>query len=286
MGEQLILSYRSRSSYHKPTQSQKALICNEPHKRTLGAAALGHVGFLRLHDQQRPTTNSDPPARPTNAPSSITTTTMSAATKQVTFGSGTREIALNKASKWYPAEDDALPKKVGFPAPWAMRSRLEVGMHEFLLRQEKGEAKRAQFRNGWDWSFAFGRGGGCCYASVHYRLCCGHELVLMPATGPQDAEAGCASPVAEARHRPDHPRRAIPGQTCRLPQAPRERCPSRYGPLQDQRRAPPPRQLPLRHCHLHLGRPGGRRCGQVRRQVLCSREGGQEDKGAEALQGR
>ncbi|KAF8538740.1 ribosomal protein L6e-domain-containing protein [Trichophaea hybrida] len=37
---------------------------------------------------------------------------MSAATKQVTFGSGTRDVALKKASKWYPAEDDAAPKKV------------------------------------------------------------------------------------------------------------------------------------------------------------------------------
>lgn len=39
---------------------------------------------------------------------------MSAATKNVTFGSGSREVALNKAAKWYPSEEDAAPKKVGF----------------------------------------------------------------------------------------------------------------------------------------------------------------------------
>lgn len=41
---------------------------------------------------------------------------MSAETKQVSFGSGasgSRALALNKASKWYPSQEDSEAKKVG-----------------------------------------------------------------------------------------------------------------------------------------------------------------------------
>lgn len=37
---------------------------------------------------------------------------MSAETKTVTFGSGSREIPVKKADKWYPAEDTPQLKKV------------------------------------------------------------------------------------------------------------------------------------------------------------------------------
>jgi len=39
---------------------------------------------------------------------------MSAENKQVTFGSGKREIPAQKASKWYPAEDEPVNKKVSY----------------------------------------------------------------------------------------------------------------------------------------------------------------------------
>jgi len=59
---------------------------------------------------------------------------MSAQTKQVTFGSGKREVAVNKASKWYPAEDDAQPKKVRKSIrPATLRSSLKPGAVLIIL---------------------------------------------------------------------------------------------------------------------------------------------------------
>lgn len=50
---------------------------------------------------------------------------MSAAeTKQVSYATGSRAIALNKASKWYPTQEDSAPKKVGF---LYMREQSQIG---------------------------------------------------------------------------------------------------------------------------------------------------------------
>ncbi|RPB15194.1 hypothetical protein P167DRAFT_533392 [Morchella conica CCBAS932] len=48
--------------------------------------------------------------------------------KSVPFGSGTREVPAQKASKWYPAEDESLPKKVRkTPRPTTLRPSLQPG---------------------------------------------------------------------------------------------------------------------------------------------------------------
>jgi large subunit ribosomal protein L6e len=53
---------------------------------------------------------------------------MSAETKQVTFGSGKREVAIKKASKWYPSQEDAEPKKVRKTIrPTTLRPSLKPG---------------------------------------------------------------------------------------------------------------------------------------------------------------
>ncbi|CCX10829.1 ribosomal protein L6e-domain-containing protein [Pyronema domesticum] len=59
---------------------------------------------------------------------------MSAATKNVTFGSGSREVALNKAAKWYPSEEDAAPKKVRKTIrPTTLRPTLQPGAVLIIL---------------------------------------------------------------------------------------------------------------------------------------------------------
>ncbi|KAI5805968.1 ribosomal protein L6e-domain-containing protein [Geopyxis carbonaria] len=63
-------------------------------------------------------------------------------TKQVTYGKSTREISLAKASKWYPTDPDAQPKKVGFS------SMMNSGVNWL------GNGRLA---DGWTWSKNIGR---------------------------------------------------------------------------------------------------------------------------------
>ncbi|KAG0125436.1 ribosomal protein L6e-domain-containing protein [Tuber indicum] len=59
---------------------------------------------------------------------------MSAENKQVTFGSGKREIPAQKASKWYPAEDEPVNKKVRkTQKPATLRPSLKPGAVLIIL---------------------------------------------------------------------------------------------------------------------------------------------------------
>ncbi|CUS06729.1 unnamed protein product [Tuber aestivum] len=59
---------------------------------------------------------------------------MSAENKQVTFGSGKREIPAQKASKWYPAEDEPVNKKVRkTQKPTTLRPSLKPGAVLIIL---------------------------------------------------------------------------------------------------------------------------------------------------------
>jgi len=55
-------------------------------------------------------------------------------TKQVPFGSGTREVSTNKASKWYPTDTDPQPKKTRkTQKPATVRSSLVPGTVLIIL---------------------------------------------------------------------------------------------------------------------------------------------------------
>ncbi|PWW76600.1 hypothetical protein C7212DRAFT_319251 [Tuber magnatum] len=59
---------------------------------------------------------------------------MSAENKQVTFASGKREIPAQKASKWYPAEDEPVNKKVRkTQKPTTLRPSLKPGAVLIIL---------------------------------------------------------------------------------------------------------------------------------------------------------
>jgi len=59
---------------------------------------------------------------------------MSAATKSVTFGSGKREVPVEKASKWYPTEDTPQPKQARkTQRPATLRPSLQPGAVLIIL---------------------------------------------------------------------------------------------------------------------------------------------------------
>ncbi|KAJ2604467.1 hypothetical protein GGF44_006705, partial [Coemansia sp. RSA 1694] len=93
-----------------------------------------------------------------------------------------------------------------------------------------------------------------------------------PQGRPQGPALSQAAPVDYPRNRPHPPGRPFPRKACCLPEAAQVGSASGHWPLQDQRRAPAPRQPGLRHCHLHQGRPcWPRRRRQVRRCLLQAR---------------
>jgi len=66
---------------------------------------------------------------------------MSAENKIVTFGSGTREIPAQKASKWYPAEEEPVNKKVGYFFIWYREVGNGYGEMEGNGKRAKGNSE-------------------------------------------------------------------------------------------------------------------------------------------------
>lgn len=121
-----------------------------PHNSTDSGNPRQFQSSLSPNHDKRQTIVSNP--RPTPNDTSPTLEMSTADIKQVSFGSGKRDVPLKKASKWYPSQEDAEPKKVGFlylrcgQCGGATRGELDSGPHTSCcssygkLRKNRGRA--------------------------------------------------------------------------------------------------------------------------------------------------
>lgn len=118
-----------------------------------------------------------------------------AQTKKFQKGERTVPAASEKASKYYPADDDSQPRKV-----------------RFSFAPER-------------------RGSGCARTTESQAI---HTNTKSQPIGPKVRPPVSTSCHTQARCRPHPPRRPFPWQACRPPQGSRPGCPSRDRSLQSQ----------------------------------------------------
>jgi hypothetical protein len=159
------------------------------------------------------------------------------------FGKGERSIPhhTQKASKYYPAVDVAVAKKVRYRRRQEARERklfsvtLRRPLHtRTVVWQIRSSHLLAQPNSG---------------ETTH--------LTITP--GPQNSPPSKAQRVPHTWHRCHPPCWSLPRQACRSPQTPTPGCPSRHRPFQSQWRSPAKGKRSLCHCHIDQGGYRGNR---------------------------